>query len=133
MASTPQFASFVADQVSHLGRVRTRRMFGEFFVYIDDRPVLLICDETVFVRPLAELGAILAGAEMAPPFEGAKRWYILDIDDRDLVEEVVAVSLPLVPVPKKKNNKKKATQAKPARAAAPLEPDDLPEEPPAGC
>ena len=51
MASSPDFIKFVADQVASAGdNIRYRKMFGDYMLYCDDRPVLLICDDTVFVK-----------------------------------------------------------------------------------
>ena len=81
-------------------------MFGEFFVYINGRPVILICDDTCYVRVFEELRDVMGAADTAQPFSGAKQWYILDIDDAELVDAVVDISLPLVPVPTKKTTRK---------------------------
>ena len=105
MASSKEFAQFVCDQVEGLGDVTMRRMFGEYFIYVDSRPILLICNNTVYVRTYPEIAHLMKGSSQEPPFDGAKPWWVLDIEDRDLVEEVVEISLPLTPVPVRKKRK----------------------------
>lgn len=71
MASSKEFANFVADQVHDLGDASMRRMFGEYFIYIDARPILLICDHTVYVRTYPEIEHLMTGAAKEEPFPGA--------------------------------------------------------------
>ena len=50
MATSPEFIQFVSDQVQPAGNIRYRKMFGEYMLYCDERPVLLVCDDTVYVK-----------------------------------------------------------------------------------
>lgn len=50
----------------------------------------------------------MEGAERGVPYPKAKEHWILDIDDRALVEAVVRVLEKIVPVPKRRPRKKKA-------------------------
>ena len=40
MATTPDFIEYVAGQAAGCGDVRYRKMFGEYMVYINDKPIL---------------------------------------------------------------------------------------------
>ena len=71
-------------------------------VYINDKPLLTVCDNTVFVRKLPELTALMAGAAVGCPYDGAKEHYILDIDDTALTAQVIAILEPITPVPRKR-------------------------------
>lgn len=75
-------------------------MFGEYMVYVNDKPLLLACDNTVFVKILPELSELMVGAETALPYEGGKPHYILDIEDRALTLEAVAILEPITPLPR---------------------------------
>jgi hypothetical protein len=70
MATSEDFIEFVCDQLAGMGAVRSRKMFGEYMVYVNNKPLLLVCDSTVFVKMLPELAEVLAGAEIALPYEG---------------------------------------------------------------
>lgn len=105
MATTPEFVSYVCDQIRETGMVRFKKMFGEYMVYVDDKPLLLVCDNTVYVKPLECVAALLAAAPLAAPYNGAKEHRVLDIDDARLAGEVVRALLPVVPVPKPKKKK----------------------------
>ncbi|MDO4928042.1 MAG: TfoX/Sxy family protein [Corynebacterium sp.] len=107
MASSASFAAYVCEQVAEFEDVRARKMFGDYFVYIHQRPLLLICNDTVYVRTYPEIAGLMSGAVQERPFATAKPWWILDIDDHELVVEVVEISLPLTPIPPPKKRRKK--------------------------
>ena len=100
MATSEAYIDFVCEQLAGMGAVRRRKMFGEYMVYVNDRPLLLVCDNTVFVKMLPELAEVLAGAETALPYEGGKPHYILDIENRELARTVVGILEPITPLPK---------------------------------
>ena len=52
MATSAEYAAFVCEQIAPYGQVRSRKMFGEYMVYLEDKPVLLVCDNTVYVKKL---------------------------------------------------------------------------------
>ena len=105
MATTPEYLEFVLEQLPPLWSIRSRKMFGEYMIYLNDKPVLTLCDNTVFVKKLPVLGDIMANSACGCPYEGAKEHYILDIDDNDLARQVVAVLETVTPLPKPKKKK----------------------------
>lgn len=109
MATSPEFIEFVCDQVRGIGDVRYKKMFGEYMVYVNDKPVLLVCDDMVFVKKLPELAASMTEAECGFPYDGAKEHYILDIDNAEFAREIVAILEPITPLPKPRADKKRKT------------------------
>jgi TfoX/Sxy family transcriptional regulator of competence genes len=105
MSSTVEFVEYVCDQIKGSGAVRYRKMFGEYMVYVDDKPILLVCDDTVFVKILPVVESMLADAERGYPYDGAKEHYVLDIDNTVLALEVVEALLPATAVPVQKSRK----------------------------
>ena len=71
MATTPEYNEFVCERLEPFGAVRSRKMFGEYMVYLNDKPIISVCDNTVFVKILPELAAYLNDAERGFPYEGA--------------------------------------------------------------
>ena len=102
MATSEDYIEFVCEQLAGLGAVRRRKMFGEYMVYVNDKPLLLVCDNTVFVKRLPELAQVLAGAETALPYEGGRPHYLLDTEDRELVRTVIGILEPITPLPRPK-------------------------------
>ena len=105
MATTVDFIEYVCGQVEGTGSIRHKKMFGEYMVYIDDKPILLVCDNMVFVKILPCLDGLMADAEKGHPYDGAKEHYILDIDNTELTCEAIAALLPVIPLPKPKKKK----------------------------
>ncbi len=102
MASSLDFAEYVMEQLNGAGTLRYRKMFGEYCIYVNDKPIVLVCDDRVFVKIIPELADIMIGAERGFPYEGAKERYLLDIDDRDLTLEVIRTLDKVTPKPKKR-------------------------------
>ena len=102
MSTSPDFVAYVCEQIEGIGNVRSRKMFGEYMIYINEKPVLLVCDNTVFVKMLPELECLLSDAPTGYPYDGAKLHYILDIDDALLCRDVISVAEQLIAIPKKK-------------------------------
>ena len=105
VATSNDFVEYVCGVIAETGSVTCRKMFGEYMVYVNRKPLLLVCDNTVFVRILPETERLLADAERGFPYEGAKEHFILDIDDAPLACETVRALEPVVPIPKPKKRK----------------------------
>ena len=65
------------------GRSAAGKMFGEYMIYLNDKPVLLICDNTVFAKKLPELEDLCAGCPEGLPYEGTQGPLVLDPEDRE--------------------------------------------------
>ncbi|MDR0837356.1 MAG: hypothetical protein LBM94_03960 [Propionibacteriaceae bacterium] len=105
MATSSDYIEYVLDQVRGPWELRAKKMFGEYMVYINDKPVLLVCDSTVFVKMLPDIEALMAGAQTGFPYEGAKEHWVLDVDDSEHTAEVIAVLEPITPLPKPRKPK----------------------------
>lgn len=102
MATSEEYIIFVCECVRGAYEVRYKKMFGEYMVYVNDKPILLVCDNCVFVKILPETEQIMQNAERGVPYGGAKEHFILDIESEALVKEVVAVLERITPLPKKR-------------------------------
>ena len=63
MASDKEYIDFVCTQLEGAGNVRARKMFGDWCIYIDEMPVILVCDEICYVKKLPELAPFMPDAE----------------------------------------------------------------------
>ena len=102
MATSIQYIEFVCDQIRNMGAIRFKKMFGEYMIYVNDKPVLMICDNTVFVKKLDEIKLLMQDAQFGYPYNGAKEHYILDIENVELSNSVIAILEAITPVPKPK-------------------------------
>lgn len=102
MASNLEFVEFVCEQIAPCGCVRYRKMFGDYMVYVNDKPLLLLCDNVVYVKMLPVLSEMLSGNGTGTPYDGAKPHYILDADDSEQLQMAVNLLEPLTAPPKRK-------------------------------
>ena len=102
MSTSKEYIQFVLDRLDGIDGVTYRKMFGEYLVYIEEKPVLLICDNCVMVKKAPELAELMKDAPDAFPYDGAKAHYILDIEDRELTEAVIGILVRITKVPEKK-------------------------------
>ena len=102
MSTSKEYIAFVCDQLADIPDVTCKKMFGEYMVYVREKPVLLVCDNCVMVKKLPQLAALLADAPEGYPYQGAKLHYILDIENRDLVRPVIDILVQATPLPKKR-------------------------------
>lgn len=108
MSSKQSTVDFITDQTQSAGRIRSRKMFGEYALYCDEKVVALICDDQLFVKP-TEIGEKMLGhAPDAPPYPGAKLYFLVPEekwDDRDFLTDLIQQTAALLPTPKLKKKK----------------------------
>ena len=102
MATSVDYIEFVCQQLAGAPGLRYKKMFGEYMVYVNDKPVLLVCDNTVYVKKVAAVADALRSAAVGIPYQGAKEHYILDIEDIPLAQAVVSTLERVTPLPKKR-------------------------------
>lgn len=108
MSTTPEFIEFVNEQLRMFPNRRYRKMFGEYMFYVNDKPVLIICNDTVYIKKLPELSTLMHDASTGFPYKGAKEHYVLDIEDSNLCEQAINIIEPITPLPKPKKPRTKA-------------------------
>lgn len=102
MACTTDYIEFICSQLEGVGDIYTRKMFGDWMIYIDEKPVIMACDNICYVKMLPEIAELMTEASTGFPYDGAKEHYILDIDHRNEAISIIRTLLPLIPYPKKR-------------------------------
>jgi len=80
MASDLGFVEYVIEQIDIPVAIRYRKMFGEYMVYLNELPIILICDNTVYVKKLPCIDGFSNELGVGCPYTGAKEHFILDIE-----------------------------------------------------
>ena len=80
MATSLDYIQFVCEQLHTPFPVYYKKMFGEYMIYVNDKPILLVCDNTVYVKKLEVLKDIMNNSACGIPYKGAKEHYILDVE-----------------------------------------------------
>lgn len=105
MATTNEYIEYVCEQINGIGAIRYKKMFGEFMVYVNDKPVIIVCDNNAFVKKLECIEKMMKDAKSGYPYKGAKEHYILDIDNSEFCKSVVSKIEEVTPIPKPKKKK----------------------------
>lgn len=121
MASKQSNVDFVLEQMTQAGDVSARKMFGEYALYLRGKIIALFCDDQLFIKPTNAGRALIGKVKEAPPYPGAKSWFLLSGDrceDGDFLSELARVTERELPAPKPKKAKTAAKKA-PAKGKAP--------------
>lgn len=117
MASTKDYAEYVMDCISSVNLdLRIHRMFGEYCIYANDKPIMFIMDDTVCVKCHPSVEELMRGSRVIDILEDdekfkGKSWFmwVLDIERGD-IEEIIYALERLLPMPKPKKRKRKNEQ-----------------------
>lgn len=107
MGTRAETVAFFLEQLEGRG-VRARKMFGEYGLYVGAKMVALICDDTLFVRPIPEAAAYLGSPVEGLPYPGAKPHFRIAADeweDADRLWGLIALMDRCQPDPKPKTRK----------------------------
>ena len=109
MACDQEFIDYLCDQMRGAGLIDRRRMFGEYAIYCDGKVVALACDNQCFIKPTPGARALLGSPIEAPPYPGAKLYFLLadELDDRELMIRLVRLVAAELPPPKPKKPRRK--------------------------
>lgn len=105
MATSEDFINYICEQIKGVGEIRYRKMFGEYLIYVNDKPVITVCNNTAFVKKVEDISELMKDAEIGFPYKDAKEHYILDIDNSQLTKTIVEKVEKVTLVPKKKKEK----------------------------
>ncbi|MDE7135020.1 MAG: TfoX/Sxy family protein [Muribaculaceae bacterium] len=105
MACTTDFIDFILEVLSPLGEVRSRKMMGDYVIYLNDKCVITACDNNAYIKKLPCIAELMADAEVGYAYEGAKEGYILSFDDQQRARRVISTIWEELPFPKSKKKK----------------------------
>lgn len=112
MACKEEFIEHLCNQIDNAGFVRYRKMFGEYMIYVDEKAVILACDNHAFVKIHPAIEHLMKDAERGYPYDGAREHYILDDTNRELCVKVTKILAEVLPYPKKKKKKNTSKDGK---------------------
>lgn len=106
MATSQTTVDYILDQLSSLDNVSARKMFGEYALYVGNKVVALVCDETLFVK-ITDAGKSHVGAayEEGCAYDGAKPSMVIAeelIENRRWLAELFELTAEHLPEPKSK-------------------------------
>ena len=102
MACSKEFIEGVCDILSPLGEVKSRKMMGDYVIYLNGKCVATACDNNLYVKIYPQLEELMKEAEIGKPYEGAQDHYILDETNPILINKAISFIWNILPVPKRK-------------------------------
>jgi TfoX/Sxy family transcriptional regulator of competence genes len=108
MSTSKETVAYILDQLAPLP-VRARAMFGGYGVYYGEKFIAIIGDDTLFLKATAISPELFPGAELAPPYPGAKDHYVIPedrLEDREWLHELFTRTAEQLPAPKPKASRK---------------------------
>lgn len=112
MATREDTIEFLLDQLSALPGVRSRKMFGEYCLYYDEKPVAFVCDDELLIKPTDAGRAYVeaAGAlDEAEAYPGSKMYFRITGDrceNREWLTGLVELTASVLPAPRPKKAKR---------------------------
>ena len=104
IATDLSFIEYVTEQSGLDERITSKRMFGEYGIYIDGKIVAFACDNSLFVKAAEATAALTASLPRRPPYPGAKPYPVADelLDDADQLHALLVATAKAMPEPKPK-------------------------------
>ncbi len=102
MACSSEFINFIVEVLSPLGEVRSRKMMGDYVIYVNEKCVITACDNNAFIKKLPCIADLMADAEVGCAYEGAKEGYVLTFEDQAKARKVISTLWKALPFPKSK-------------------------------
>jgi DNA transformation protein len=109
MASSQNTVDYLLDQLSGAGQMSARKMFGEYCLYLAGKPVALICDDQLFLKPTKAGRSMMTEVTEGSPYPGAKPHLLISGDlweDREWLCQLVRATERELPLPKPRKPKK---------------------------
>ncbi len=102
MSTRRETVQYILEQLEPLD-VKARAMFGEFCLWCDEKPVALVCDETLFLKPTqASEGR---GMDEAEAYRGSRLYRVVGVDlieDPERLRTLIQATADALPMPKPK-------------------------------
>lgn len=109
MATKSSTIEYIEDQLADVPGVRSRKMFGEYALYVGHKVVALVCDDTLFVKTTSG-GWTFLGRDFPTgfPYPGARAAFLIDedfLEDREQLIKLIEITFTELPEPKPKQKK----------------------------
>ncbi len=121
MGTSTAYIEHLVDQAGLAARLSTRRMFGEYAVYIDGKVVAFACGNALYIKytgPTADLTAKLPSGQAYP---GSKPYAVADdlLDDGQALRQLLLATAEALPaaLPKRKPRSKPPSERPSERTA----------------
>jgi len=112
VATDRGFVDYVAEQSGLGERLSTRRMFGEYALYVDGTVVAFCADNSLFLKRVPDTVALLEDLPQQELFPGSKPYALADelLDDPERLRHLLLALQRVLPPPKPKRSKERRSR-----------------------
>ena len=103
MATSKGYLEYVLEQLSGLPEISHRAMMGEYVLYYRGKVIGGIYDDRLLLKATKAAETMLPDAERDIPYDGAKEMFLVDVDDRKLLTELIEAMYSELPTPRKRS------------------------------
>lgn len=102
MGTTSDFIAFVLEQAGLEPRLTTRRMFGEYALYVDGKVVGFACDNSVFIKYTDATPGLTADLPAGEAYPGSKPYAVADalLDEPARLQDLLLATADALPSPR---------------------------------
>ena len=103
MASSESFLQFILSQLDGLEGISSRKMMGEYLLYVYGKGIGGIYDDRFLIKRTVPGEALLPPGREALPYPGAKPMLLVEeVDDREFLQRLVLCTYEALPEAKKR-------------------------------
>lgn len=104
MATTADFIEHVLDAAGLGHRLTSRRMFGEYALYLDGKVVAFACGNSLYVKRTDETAHLTARLPVGQAYPGSKPYAVADerLDDGPALRTLLLATAEALPLPQPK-------------------------------
>lgn len=108
MATSQATVDYLLDQLAAAGDVSAKKMFGEYCLYFAGKPIALVCDDQLFLKPTQAAQSLIETPTQGIPYPKAKPHLLIEghlWEDREWLARLIQVTAAELPAPKPKKRK----------------------------
>jgi TfoX/Sxy family transcriptional regulator of competence genes len=104
MASEQKFVDFIVEQMDIPEKISSKKMFGEYGLYFEDKMFALVCDNKLYIKPTISGKDYITDLVEESPYPGAKPCFLIEekLDDKVWLKKLVEITVKELPEPKPK-------------------------------
>ncbi len=80
MSTSIKTISFLLDQLSSVNGISSKRMFGEYCLYLNQIPIGFICNDQLFIKQTESNEKLLIKKIVGYPYPRAKPYFLITAD-----------------------------------------------------
>lgn len=80
MATNKETVDYLLECIKHISSIHTRKMFGEYALYYQNKVVAFICDDQLFMKITPITDNFIDESYNSPPYPGAKPYRVIPED-----------------------------------------------------